>query len=332
MAEGSLIPSDPPGPELEPERTVEVVARELAEKFSFDIFLYNGPISEEMYAKVVEQVIRTKRHKLLIIMVTLGGDANPAYRIARLFQQLSIDGFTLLIPSYCKSAGTIVATGATELWMNPILSELGPLDVQLAKYDEIGERRSGLTTHSALESIKEQAFEMFSDAMMEIKQRSRFRVRFRTAADLATSLTVGLFSNVYSQLDPAAIGEDHRDLNVALAYGERLARHSRNLKLNAVSDLVHKYPSHDFVIDSDEAKTLFINVKKPPPEFFELLQLLGSDGMKPLTDEDGVFTFLSPEVEPEPEAAPTVLQKDTKTDGDQDDAAVQPGADTAAVA
>jgi hypothetical protein len=326
MAKGSLKRVSPePEPAPAPKRTIEVVACELAEKFEFDIFLYNGPISEAMYGKVVEQIVRKKRKNLLVIMVTLGGEANPAYRIARLFQQMSTH-FVMLIPSYCKSAGTIVALGANELWMS-VFSELGPLDVQLAKYDEIGERRSGLTMHSALESIKEQTFEMFSDAMMEIKQRSRFRVRFRTAADLATNLTIGLFSNVYSQLDPVAIGEDHRDLRVALEYGQRLASHSDNLKPGAVSDLVHKYPSHDFVIDEDEAKKLFNNVNVPPREFYELLELLGVAGMKPLTEDSGVFRFLSPE--PEPVETPTVSPSATEAKGDQDDVAVQPAAEVA---
>jgi hypothetical protein len=326
MAEGSVEGIPPSAPdEPAPERTVEVVGRELAEKFGCDIFLYNGPISEEMYGKVVSQILRRKRKELLVILVTLGGEANAAYRIARLFQQLSTK-FTILVPSYCKSAGTIVALGAHELWMS-VFSELGPLDVQLAKYDEIGERRSGLTTHSALESIKEQAFEMFGDTMMEIKRRSRFRVRFRTAADLATNLTAGLFSKIYEQLDPVAMGEDYRDLHVALEYGERLARHSQNLKPGAVSELVHNYPSHDFVIDDDEAKKLFRSVKSPPKEFFELLQLLGADGMKPLTEEDGIFKFLSPELEQG--SAETVPSPSAEAHGDQDDVAVQPSAEAA---
>lgn len=303
-----------------PERTAETVARELAEKFGFDIFLYNGPISEEMYGKVVSELIQKKRSKLLVIMVTLGGEANAAYRIGRLFQRLGRP-FVLFVPSYCKSAGTIVSLAANELWMS-VFSELGPLDVQLLKYDEIGERRSGLTTYSALESIKQQAFETFSDAMMEIKERSRYRVRFRTAADLAMHLTVGLFQHLYSQVDPAAIGEDYRDLHVALEYGKRLAEHSANLKRDAVSDLVHKYPSHDFVIDEDEAKNLFKNVNSPPSEFFELLELLGDSAIKPLTDKDGIFKFLTHE--PKPTEARNVSPADT---GDRDDAAIQPAAE-----
>lgn len=133
---------------------------------------------------------------------------------------------------------------------------------------------------------------------------------------------IPLFSNLYSQLDPVAIGEDYRDLHVALDYGHRLASHSGNLKPGAVSDLVHKYPSHDFVIDEGEAKTLFKTVNVPPQEIFELLELLGALAMKPLTDEDGVFKFLSEDVEQV--AVNSVSPSVTK--GDQDDAAIQPDA------
>jgi hypothetical protein len=184
-----------------------------------------------------------------------------------------------------------------------------------------------LTTHSAMESIKEQAFEMFGDTMMEIKRRSGFRVRFRTAADLATNLTVGLFSKVYDQLDPIAIGDDYRDLHVALEYGERLARHSKNLKPGAISELIHNYPSHDFVIDDEEAKKLFRTVRRPPKEFFEILQLIGADGMKPLTEDDGIFKFLSPDLEQtSTESGPVST---AEASGDQDDVAVQPTAEAA---
>lgn len=310
----------------EPALTAETVALKLAERLNIDIFLYNGPISEEMYGAAVEQIVKKKRDNIVVILITLGGEANAAYRIARLCQQSS-KKFTILVPSYCKSAGTLLALGANELLMS-VFAELGPLDVQLAKYDELGERRSGLTTHSALDSIKAQAFEMFGDTMMEIKQRSRGRVRFRTAADLATTLTIGLFSNIYAQLDPLSMGEDHRDLHVALEYGARLASHSQNVKDNAVWDLIHEYPSHDFVIDFDEAKGLFKRVKRPDTGFYELLRLLGDEGMKPLTAANGIFRFLTG-VSEQTNTEPVVLPSDG-ADGGQHDGAVQRPAEATA--
>ncbi len=49
-------------------------------------------------------------------MVTEGGDADPAYRIARCLQD-HYDRFSLFVSGYCKSAGTLVALGAHELQM-----------------------------------------------------------------------------------------------------------------------------------------------------------------------------------------------------------------------
>src|SRR5260370_10392750 len=230
--------------------------------------------------------------------------------------------FTVLVPSYCQSAGTLVALGANELMMS-IFAELGPLDVQLAKYGELGERRSGPTTGSGLDSIKDQAFEFFGDTMMEIK--SRGRVRFRTAADLANELTIGLFSSIYGQLDPLSMGEDHRDLHVALDYGTRLAQHSENVKERTVWRLVHDYPSHDFVIDYDEATSLFREVKEADTEIYELLDLIDENGMKALTSDDGIFTFLS--ADPEPSQQETVAKSNDEADGDRRDDAPEPDAD-----
>jgi hypothetical protein len=65
-------------------------------------------------------------------------------------------------------------------------------------------------------------------------------------------------------------------------------------------------------------------VNSPPKEFFELLTLLGDAAMKPLTDDHGVFRFLTPQTEPV--EAPTVSTPDAGAKGDRDDAAIQPAA------
>ena len=53
-----------------------------------------------------------------------------------------------LIPRYCKSAGTLIALGASALYMDD-RSELGPLDMQVTRGDEIGAMRSGLEQTTA---------------------------------------------------------------------------------------------------------------------------------------------------------------------------------------
>jgi hypothetical protein len=49
-------------------------------------------------------------------------------------------------------------------------------------------------------------------------------------------------------------------MDVAQAYGSRL---SKNLQPSGLNRLIREYPSHDFSIDFDEAKSLFKNVRRP---------------------------------------------------------------------
>ena len=70
------------------------------------------------------------RTKEVLILVTTGGDANAAFRIARCLQQKYAE-FNLFTPGWCKSAGTLIASGAHKIYMGD-LGELG-LSTQLSQ-------------------------------------------------------------------------------------------------------------------------------------------------------------------------------------------------------
>lgn len=273
-----------------PKPTVESVSRTIATARKQDIFLYNGPIDDEHFGSLVVNLGKKEYDRVLLILCTYGGEANSAYRVARFLNRV-YDGFDIYVPSFCKSAGTLLALGAHEIIMSDF-AELGPLDVQLYKADELGERRSGLIIRSAMESLAEHAFELFETTMLNIKERSFGRVRFTTAADLAAQITVGALSSVYQQVDPINVGEDHRDLNVAIQYGNRLAQRSGNVKSGAVEKLVRKYPAHDFVIDIEEARELFNRVESPNKNLYMLTALLREEAIQPKV-RNGVVRRLS---------------------------------------
>ena len=71
--------------------------------------------------------------------------------------------------------------------------------MQLAIRDELGDRNSGLIMESASESMRPESFRLFETFMMGIKARSGNLVTFRTAADLAAQLTVGLMTPVFDK-------------------------------------------------------------------------------------------------------------------------------------
>jgi hypothetical protein len=162
------------------------------------------------------------------------------------------------IGGYCKSAGTLLALCASELAFG-CFGELGPLDTQIEKPNEIVGAESGLDLLQALNQITDSAFESFEQQMIGIIRHSSGAITTKVAAEIASSLTVGIFSPISEQVDPLRLGVVKRAIEIAQNYGNRLR--SKNVKKGTVEKLVSGYPAHGFVIDQSEAMELFDNVR-----------------------------------------------------------------------
>jgi hypothetical protein len=285
------LPKPPPKPGGE-----KGASNPLAKKDRFasgyDFLLVNGDIQDSTFPELMGCVQEHRANvKLVLILVTYGGQANAAYRIARFLHTLYED-LVAFIPTECKSAGTLLVTAANSVVISPF-GDLGPLDVQLLRRDEIGSRRSGLTTRSALEDLKTHSFELFEHFMYEIIQRSGTAVSFRTAADVASRISARLMSRIYEQINPDALGQDYRDLNIAFKYGERLTRKYGNLKKGALRRLIYDYPSHDFVIDLEEAEEIFERVELPTETLVALMSVKARDCLLVRSGKDRVVEMLT---------------------------------------
>ena len=250
------------------EARLALISREVESEYEADIYLYSAGIAYDGFGQLVESFKKTNNNCILILTTT-GGSANAAYKIAR-FLQNHYKQLIICLPSYCKSAGTLLAIGAHRLVMTPF-SELGPLDVQLYEKDEIFARKSGLLSHSALEALKEEAFSVYEHVFLAIKSRSGDNISFPVASNVASTIAVGTMSPIFAQLSPNVIGGDYRDLDVAIHYGERLAAYSENISSVAIQHLTKNYPSHDFIIDMEEAKELFRRVESPSLSLWKLI-------------------------------------------------------------
>lgn len=226
-----------------------------------DVIIYGGEIRRSGYEALSNQLDSSPpRHgNVCFALQTVGGEPDAAFRIARCLRH-HYKRFILLVPEYCKSAGTLIAIGADELVVCD-RGELGPLDVQVNKPDEIMESTSGLDIMQALSIMQTQAMESFRNYLLELKANTP--ITTKTAADMSAKLAIGLFAPVYNQIEPTRLGEMQRAISIALAYGERLNAYGKNLKRSALQKLVMGYPSHGFVIDRKEAGTLFNSVKHP---------------------------------------------------------------------
>lgn len=265
------------------------LANALADEQDADVIFINRQIMQSFAEDLLGLITRRKKRRgtVYVIIVTEGGLGEAAYRACRLLQ-MNYSRIVCVIPGWCKSAGTLFCAGAHELLFSEH-GELGPIDVQLRRADEIGERDSGLAIDAAFDGLSEATFKLFENFMLGIKARSFGSVTFKTAADIAAQVSVGLVAPIFAQLDPVKVGETHRSVRVAEEYAKRLNLIGKNIQMSdgydAIGTLVRGYPSHDFVIDYIEACMLFNNVALADNIVAELVHSMGDQARVPLSVE-----------------------------------------------
>jgi hypothetical protein len=295
----------------------EIASRISVEREADIIFVngaMKGPLDAE-FASLLDGRIE-KHKKVYVILVTEGGQGDVAYRACRALQ-MAYEHISVVVSGWCKSAGTLFCVGAHEIILGPN-GEMGPIDVQLRRIDEIGERDSGLAIDAAFDGLSEAAFKLFEKFMLGIKERSRGSVTFKTAAEIAAQVAVGLVAPIFAQLDPMKVGEIHRSVRVAEEYGKRLSMIGQNLRRDLSIDpldmLVRGYPSHGFVIDRLESHLLFKNVSPLDDLLSDLVDALGEYAIAPIDDDASPTTsyrmeYLNAEKEPQGAAGGEAAQQ-----------------------
>lgn len=215
--------------------------------------------------------------RLDVILQTPGGHIDPAFQITKLLRQAT-ENLSIYIPLYAKSAGTLIALSASEIVMGD-LSELGPLDTQIQETQKgDGPRfKSALNGFKALEQIQRHSMETWDVLVQVIAQKAGLTLE--DAIRLASDYTGQTSGQLYSRMDPHRIGEYSRALEIGKEYGKEILK--RFLKWpeaqanRTVQRLVESYPSHGYVLDSDELKKLGLNVKHMNYSDFASFEQLG---------------------------------------------------------
>ena len=76
-----------------------------------------------------DQLSNLKKDSIDIILETPGGFAEVVEDMVRLIRH-RYEKVGIIVPGYCKSAGTIFAMAGDEIFMGP-MSALGPIDAQI---------------------------------------------------------------------------------------------------------------------------------------------------------------------------------------------------------
>jgi hypothetical protein len=249
-----------PGAEEDQEPRWVTLAVPVGDAHQADVIVFHGQIDQGGADNLIRIAKRPDRRKnVVVLLTTRGGSADAAFRMARCLQT-HYAKLLLFIHDTCRSAGTLVAIGADEIVLSEF-GKFGPLDVLLDTTDGMFEGASGLDVAQALTSLNQRTYRFYETVLASIRRGSRGLISHRLAAQMASRLAVGAYSDIYQQLDPIQLGHIERAMQIAKEYGERLERH--NLREGAIRRLATGYPSQRFVIDLKEAKTLFHHVRAP---------------------------------------------------------------------
>lgn len=234
----------------------EAINQLLAASADRDFIVINHRVSRELHYKLSRLLEEKATHdRCTVFLTTRGGDPNGGYRVARCLRHY-YKHIRLVVPSRCKSAGTLIAIAADELAIGD-LGELGPLDIQVQKGSELQENSSGLDIQQALQAVTTHAQDAFYRLMLSSRGLG---LSTKLCAELAATVTNGIVHPLMGQIDPIRVGEMQRATRVALEYGQRLNKYSSNLRENSLERLIGDYPAHGFVIDRKEAGELFEKV------------------------------------------------------------------------
>ncbi|MGC2109003.1 MAG: hypothetical protein WA655_05760 [Candidatus Korobacteraceae bacterium] len=202
-----------------------------------------------------------KINTLEILIHSPGGHANVAYRLAKYFRG-HCKTLNVIVPMMAKSAATLMCLNADSVFMGEFV-ELGPLDAQLRDDFEKGaEFFSPLDEFKSMEFMKEYATEILDYFGNVLAERG---MSVKQALHEAISGTVGIMNPLYAHIDPSKVGSYHRALSEGEEYAKRLLASVKHPAAEELAQhLVWDYPSHDFVIDREEAHAIGLPVRPLP--------------------------------------------------------------------
>lgn len=284
---------------------VNAALAELDGEHEADLLIYAGQINRAGSDKVSDALSHRKQKNLVLLLNTVGGDSHAAFKIARAcqgaygtapsnaYKMQSEPLWTIYVPQVCKSAGTIIALGADRLMMADN-AELGPIDVQMRKPEEVGELTSTLTPVQAMQSLQQQMADVFVHIFSALRFDEQLSFSTKMAGDIAKDMASAMIGPIAGQIDPMRLAETERLLKISSAYGERLNEGINNVKDGALSKLLSAYPSHGFVIDRREASTLFHHVAPPSKTVEQLARLLTFLHVGASAQEDAYVRMIHP--------------------------------------
>lgn len=220
-----------------------------------------------------DKMFDEKGSRLDIIIDSLGGDIDAAYKLVQLIRA-RYSKIGVYVPRFAKSAATFLCITADEIIMCRT-AELGPLDAQVQDPRDPDSFISALDSFKTLDAIREYAIQTLDMSVHLILQRRRKNpLPIYQTIELASDFVGKILAPLFAQIDPLILGRHRRVLDIAKQYTIRVLSEYGlyNGDVERFAErLIYNYPSHSFVIDYHEAVELKLPVRLPNREEEQVL-------------------------------------------------------------
>lgn len=177
-----------------------------------------------------------------LMLHTPGGDVDAAEKLITLVRsQVGEEGqLRVIVPDFAKSAGTLMALGATKILMSDC-SELGPIDPQISLRDGDGND----FTHSVLTYLN-----AYQEALRALRE---------APDDIANRMT-------FERFDPTLVGKFKAVKARAQLFAENLLKRRGANFTKIATELmdISRYPSHGQMIGWEAADQMGLAVERVP--------------------------------------------------------------------
>lgn len=199
--------------------------------------------------------------KISLILETNGGQTSAAWNLVNLIKMFG-DELELIVPANCRSAGTLIALGASPVVMTK-QATLGPIDPSLQH--PLGPPIPGMGPDSRT-AVSVEAVTGYLDALRETSAGGLEMAE--AIQDLATYVHPLVLGEIFRSR------EQIRNLAERLLAPQGLPSHSIR---RVVDFLCSESGSHDYTINRREAAELGLQIEKCSPSLYSILHQLRRD-------------------------------------------------------
>jgi hypothetical protein len=192
-----------------------------------------------------------------VILDTLGGSLDIAFKTVLALSRFA-KRIEVFVPRRAKSAGTLIAIGANELYLSPF-GELGPLDTQVRDPRNPAIRVSALDCYQSLDHVRAFGLDTLRVTFRALADETEILIPLTELVNTSANFTIASTGPILTQVNVFEYGTWARALRIGEMYAQTLLSrvgYDRNASAEIANRLVYGYPHHPFPIDINEAKQI----------------------------------------------------------------------------